>query len=65
MQKIMTLALEKYYQLRDRLPESRGQALVEYVLIGGGIAVAIVAALVLFVDDIEGALTDIGNAINP
>lgn len=63
MQKIMTLALEKLYGLRDTMAESRGQALIEYVLIGGGVALAIGAAVVVLTGILNTTLDEIGLCI--
>jgi Flp pilus assembly pilin Flp len=63
MQKIMTLALEKLYSLRDAFAESRGQALIEYVLIGGGVAVVVAVTVVVLQEQITETLTAIADAI--
>jgi Flp pilus assembly pilin Flp len=64
MQKIMTLALEKLYGLRDKLAESRGQALIEYVLIGGGVALAIGATVAVLTGFLDDTLNEIGLCID-
>jgi Flp pilus assembly pilin Flp len=64
MQKIMTLALEKLSELRGRLAESRGQALIEYVLIGGGVAVVVAVTVVVLQEQITETLTAIAEAID-
>jgi Flp pilus assembly pilin Flp len=64
MQKIMTLALDKLYGLRDRLAETRGQALIEYVLIGGGVAVVVAVTVVVLQEQITETLTAIADAID-
>lgn len=42
-----------------------GQTLVEYGLIIALVSVALVAALGLLADDIEGVFTSAGNSLNP
>jgi hypothetical protein len=64
MQKIMTLALGKLYGLRDAVTSDRGQALIEYVLIGGGVALAIGVAVIALTGILADTLDAIGLCID-
>jgi Flp pilus assembly pilin Flp len=48
----------------DLRENEKGQDLLEYAMLGGLIAAAIVAVLVLFTDAIETMITGIGNCID-
>jgi len=50
--------------LRARLAEERGQDLLEYALLGGMIAVGILAAAVIFTPALESMATGIKNCID-
>jgi len=63
MQAITRFVLEKWEQLRDGLSEGRGQALIEYALIGGAVAVVIGLAIVALQGNLTTAITNISNCI--
>ena len=50
--------------LRARMSEERGQDLLEYALLGGLIAAAIVALVVIFNPALAAMATNIGNCID-
>jgi len=50
--------------LKARLREERGQDLLEYALLGGLIAVSLMAAALFLVDPIADMATGIGNCID-
>ena len=50
--------------LRTRLAEERGQDLLEYALLGGLIAAAIVALVTIFNPALAAMATNIGNCID-
>ena len=50
--------------LRARLSEERGQDLLEYALLGGMVAIGILAALVIFTPALESMATGIKNCID-
>jgi Flp pilus assembly pilin Flp len=62
MTKFFASLHNRLFELRDR---EEGQTFAEYGLIIAVVAVLLIGALVLFRGDIEGVLTDIGNALNP
>ena len=58
--RVMTAA----HGLKTRLGEERGQDLIEYALIGGGVALAIILGFVLFDEAIAGMVAGIGACID-
>ena len=50
--------------LRTRLAEERGQDLLEYALLGGMVAVGILAAMVIFTPALNAMATGIKNCID-
>lgn len=50
--------------LKARLAEERGQDLLEYALLGGMVAIGILAAVVIFTPALESMATGIKNCID-